>query len=601
MNERFSFLRKSAFWVVVLVTLVYGISVVRHFHVTQGLGDDGEQTVLRISHSRLEPGYGEALDAVIADFVEYKARQGVAVKVEQLAVAGGFYEAWLNTQLVGGTAPDIVEQPPNKYQENGVYYSTYFRQLDELTNQPNPFNDFPRLREELGDLDLHRNAPELIKGQHPTLAEPLTVAEAIEQIDPTTREILRRQGHRATFSDGMLGGYNFSIAHYYRFILSASQRRIVYNQEMIEAATGSPHPPQTLDAFLAMCEKLEELENDEGKPIIPLAATRDIPEWVFHDVYRWAFFWAESYRLGGDLLFGLANGHWAEYQAGNWSFETPAVEAFYSFAREFSTHLTPGYQSLDRASSTFDFIQGRAAMRITETEEASSIFLQAKFPVGVMRFPFPAPGDRWYEYAPYPRREYNRATGQFSLSKQSTHPDLALEFMQFWTSRIWNERFNRFADLVPVIASAKPAERLEPFLPVEAGVLGIQGGLTFGHPSLPPEAIRIGEETRFLSGEIDYQTYAEKVDQAYGDRRYGIDRTVAISWDREWRNAKQADRNISTLAARELLLPSPEGINEHALNYMIFRNTIYANGNLNPYSYDRNHFGESPLPPLPRY
>lgn len=586
--------------VIALLAIVYGLSVVYQFRAENNLDPEGT-AVIRISHSRLEPGYTEALDAVIADFIELKARQGVTVDVQQLSISGGIYEPWLNTQLVGGIAPDIVEQPESKYRLAGFYYTTYFYDLDELSARPNPYNDFDALREQVGDLDINRNVPEMAAADNPELAEPFTVSEAIDEIDPAMRALLAKQSHRDTYTDGMLGGYNFSAAHYYRYTISASQRRILYNKNLIEKAIGQPDPPQTLEAFLDLCARLADMEAPDGRPLIPIAANNQTPKAVFHEVYFVPFTWAQSYRVGNHYMHGISRGHFEEYLFGAWDMLDPAIVEFYELAKTLSRYMTPGYQSLDRSSSSFDFIQQRAAMRVTDIEEASSLFLQADFPVGVVDFPMPAPGERWYERAPYPMREYNRASGQFSLCKQSEHPDLALEFMQFWTSRIWNERFNRFANLVPVIKSAMPTERLEPFLVRDTGVMGLPTQIQLRRLDYPAQIAQRGEEWRFLAGEIDYETYAENVDKIYRDPQIGVPRVVALKWDSEWRLAKRADQHIAVAAARDLLLPPPEKTNRDAVNYMIFRSVIYSNGTMVRYSWDRDFYGADQLPPFPEF
>lgn len=586
--------------ILILLLAVYAISILYQCR-SRGISTSDGTQVIRISHSRLEPGFADAMNAVIADFREYKARQGVSVDVQQIAVSNNYYEAWLNTQLVGGTAPDIAEQPPGKLQGYEVYYTTYFHILDSWIAQQNPFNDFEKIQSIIGDLDLNRNAPAAIVAEYPDLGEVFTVSQAIAGMDPTLRDIMRNQSHQATFVEGMRAGYNFETAHFYRINLSASQTRIIYNKNLFEAAQGHTNAPQTLEEFLALCEKLTQLRTPGNSPIVPIAATRETPQSVFHVGYLDSFTWSHSYQLSDHLLFGQRGSHYESYADGRWSMDSPSLRAFYEFAREMSRYMTPGYQSLDRASSMFDFIQQRAAMRITDIEEASSVLLQADFPMGIMSYPYPAPGDRWSEFAVYPLSMFSLASGQFSISRQSENTDLALEFLQFITSRIWNERFNRFANLIPVVQNAVASEPLRPYQELRTGTMGMPSKIMFRQSGHLAETIQSGEEWRYLSGEIDYDTFAERLHAAYNNPSHGVDRILATTWNNQWRRIKQVDRNTTLFNGRELLLAPENEVDRDPLYYMLFRSSIYNGGHHLRYTHDLRQWGEPAPKPFPTF
>lgn len=552
--------------------------------------------VVRIAHSRLEPGYREALDLIIKDFEELKLRQGVKVKVKQMAVANQFYEAWLNTQLIGGTAPDMVQMPQGRVQGAVDYMERYFFSLDEITSKPNPYNEFTVIEDLVGDLDLNRNVADDLKTEVPELAAPLTVRQAVEHLDPADRAFLRNSTHRDTFFDGMLGGYNYGATKYYTFTTVASQMRIFYNQEIFRRAQGSDRPPQSLGEFFRLCEKIQRLKTSDGVPIIPIAATKYLPDEVFNSKYRPSFLYTMNLQYSRDE--GVV-GDYGYLQRGMLSFDDPQIRAYYDFTRAFSRYCTPGYQSVERDNATFAFVQGRAAMRFSGAENAASLFKQTKFPIGVMPFPVPAPGERWSQYACFPAREVNRSSGQFALTRGSENPSLAQEFMYFWTSYIWNERFNMFAELVPVIKGSRPSARMTPFTPLQTGISSNTATFNQGGTTLWTDYK--AEAWRFFSGEVEYEEFVdafmEKVEDPYfGVNRYRYD---AYMGGVRGERIKQANQNIA--AARMLMYDARSEEDQTRYNYTVFRGCIYNNGTNERYYWERYQHEQGTDEPFPEF
>ena len=95
------------------------------------LADDA--IVIRFAHAQLEPGLREAFDAIARD---YMARNP-DVTVEQIAIPRRAWASWMETQLIGGTAPDLIQLVNND--PNPIL--RHFRPIDEWVGKPNPYND----------------------------------------------------------------------------------------------------------------------------------------------------------------------------------------------------------------------------------------------------------------------------------------------------------------------------------------------------------------------------------------------------------------------------------------------------------------------------
>lgn len=567
-----------------VVGAVYAWSIAHRILARESGTPEGYE-VLRISHCRLEPGYREALELIIRDFEEVQARRGHKVKVQQIPIASRFYEAWLITQLTGQSAPDICQQPLSREQRYAEYYEQFFFPLDEISAQPNPWHEFAEVLALCGDLDLHRNLPEPLRRQSPDLATSWTVREAIGQFSPAQRALLENSSHRETFVDGMLGGYNYSAARYYNFTTVASQLRILYNRRMVEEATGRPELPETLGAWLQACEALGKQQSPTGRPLIPISATKDTTDLVLYQIYYHAFRYPHFFPRQNPA-FGIGTvTTLGEMYFGRWSLRDRELQAYFEFARAFSALCTPGYQSVEKDGAVFSFVQERAAMIPAQAEDVASLYSQCRFPLGVMRFPIPGPGESWSDVVYYPKREVNRSRGQFSLAKQSAHPELARDFMYFWTSAIWNERFNRYAQLVPVIRFTRPAERLVPFLPDETGITTF--GPEFKTPSGSIWADYRGEEWKYLSGETDFKTFIDGVENKLSDPFYGIPREWAGNFLNIRYGGRAKEASCALESARRMVLELDDAEGERRRLYSVFRSANDYNGSAIRFDWDR--------------
>ncbi len=373
-----------------LLGIAYFLAILSQCRVERET-DPGDAIVSHLVHWQLEAGYREAMQAVIDDFQTLKAREGETVRIIQRAVPEQYYDPWLNTNLVGGTAPDIIQIQGNWWRLNTLLEN--FRQIDTLIGEPNRFNDFPYLVETIGDLDLHRNLSPPQREMDPQLREPLVLADYVAALPSDLKDFLRTKPLKATFTDGMIGGFNYDLGAYYSYPLSAAPQRLFFNKDLLRQV-GYEEPPVALHEFLEMCEKLRTLESPGGVPLVPIAAFNDIAR--DFPLERWArpFTW----RLAHDFDFLMTgdppfSGVYAAWETGEWSFDHPRARAYFKSARELASHFMPGFMSMQRDQATFAFVQERAAMTIAGATDAGYLFGATEFEIGVTRVPLPGPGD----------------------------------------------------------------------------------------------------------------------------------------------------------------------------------------------------------------
>ena len=96
----------------------------------------GTYATLRIGHWQLEGGVRNGIDTMIAEYE--KLHPGV--HIVQDAIPEGTYSTWLTTQLMGGTAPDILEVGMVQRPILLGYLKRYFLPISDLAVQVNPYN-----------------------------------------------------------------------------------------------------------------------------------------------------------------------------------------------------------------------------------------------------------------------------------------------------------------------------------------------------------------------------------------------------------------------------------------------------------------------------
>ncbi len=381
--------------------------------------------VLRIGHWQLEASVRDALYEMADEYRKLHPH----VRIIQDAIPETVYAQWTTTQLLGGTAPDILQVGQHlPYHLWVQYYNRYCIPLTAIVNEPNPYN----------------------RGT-----------------------ILAGSPLRSTFKDGMRSSYIEEMQEYVSIPLSQFGIRVFYNRELLKQLTGLDEAPTEYRAFLAVCEEIRRHRDPRGMPYTPIAGSRyHLPMWedmlfnpLTYGLMRAADFNRDGF-VGNDELY-------VAFRTGRVDFNHPSIRLRFQMLREITSYFQEGYTGLTRDEAVFLFAQQRAVFMTTGTWDARSLQEQAegKFEVGVMDFPRPAPDDPVYgdvmEGPPY-----ERVIGGFPfvILRTSKHADQALDFLLFLAGREQNERLNRIIGWIPSVIGTEIDPLLTAFEPHLEGV-----------------------------------------------------------------------------------------------------------------------------------
>lgn len=439
--------------------------------------------IIRLGHWQLEASVRDAIDEMAK---KYREEVNPNVYVVQDAIPEGLYGQWVSTQLMGNTAPDIM-QVGNflPYPVWLAYYSRYFVPLTRYVNSPNPHNRGTAV----GDVAL-----------------------------------------RQTYKDGMKVSYVSELQEYMSVPLSIFGVRIFYNRDLLKRLTGRDEAPHNYREFLKVCEEIRGHQDGQGRDFVPIAGSAyHFGMWggmMFDPVTYPALKRADFNRdadLGSDEFF-------VALKTGRLDFNFEAYRARFQMQREVTDFFQTGYTGLSRDEAVFLFAQQRAVFMTTGTWDARSLQEQAagRFEVGVMDFPLPAKDDPVYgSIIAGPVYESIDSGFRFSISRNSPHFDEALDFLLFLASQKHNEELNRIIGWIPAIYGTEMDPLLKAFEPHLEGV----------YPAFPvvlggETAIRWGQLfSLYQVGKIDYDGLVAQYTPFYLER--GLQ--DYLEQQREWR------------------------------------------------------------------
>ncbi|NCA82713.1 MAG: carbohydrate ABC transporter substrate-binding protein, partial [Opitutae bacterium] len=323
LQRLFTFLRAYFALLVVFAVFVWSAIVIAVYRAQQ---TPPGSIVIRLGHWQLEASVREGLDEMARLYRETHPN----VIIIQDAIPEGTYGQWVSTQLMGGTAPDIMQVgamlPDNIWLS---YYNRYFAPLTRYVNTPNPHN----AGTDIADMPL-----------------------------------------RQTFKDGMKTAYVTEMQEYMSIPLSLFGVRIFYNKDLLKKITGRDVAPLDYRDFLAVCQKIRDTTNPvSGQAYIPIAGSAyHFGHWdgmMFSPVTYGAFRRADFNRdgtVGNDETFvgfktGLLDFHYAPYAC------------WFKMIREVTDFFQTGYTGLGRDEAVFLFAQQRAVFMTTGTWDARSL------------------------------------------------------------------------------------------------------------------------------------------------------------------------------------------------------------------------------------
>ena len=374
-----------------------------------------DRTVIRFSHWQAEAGPREAMDALIERYEELNPH----VRVVQLDVPGRVYTRWVRTQLIGETAPDLIEFGGGS---NDIV-PRFFEPISKYVDEPNPYN----------------------KG--------------------TPLEGMR---WRDTFLDGLntASSYVDRLSNYYAVTMCSVTLRLFYNPDLLEEITGSREPPLTYEDLRRVQEQVLAYRAREDRKVSLYAGCDYTGEIVIEGLLSRAglgvSFHLDRFREQGSKVDGIAQ----EYFRGLWDYRTEALYAGLKNAREAAPFFRPGFQQLDRDAATQEFLRGQALMFLTGTWDATTLKTMAPFEVGVDHIPWPAMSDNSEAGRHYwsPTSDGETSTSMpFYLNKQSPNKDQAMDFMRFVTSLEGNTIWMKKSGWNPSIRGVELLEELKIF------------------------------------------------------------------------------------------------------------------------------------------
>jgi raffinose/stachyose/melibiose transport system substrate-binding protein len=455
--------KKYSAFIVIAGTYLWSMVAIAIYRAEE---TDPDTITLRIGHWQLEASVRDALNEMGRQYSESRVARGLKpVNIIQDAIPETIYAQWLTTQLMGGTAPDLIEVSLGAlpYHLWVQYYNRYCIPLTPYVIKPNPYN----------------------------------AGTSLEGIPM-----------RATFKDGMRNNYIEEMQEYVSVPLSQFGVRIFYNKDLLRKLTGRDTPPENYREFLDLCEKISSQTDENGQPYTPIAGSKyHLAMWEYPMFEPITYAVKDVADFNRDGFVDNAE-QFAAFRSGRLSFEHPAIRARYSLLREITDHFQLGFTGLTRDEAVFLFAQQKAVFMTTGTWDARSLLEQAEgtFEVGVMDFPIPTKDDPVYgEVIQGPSYERIGGGFPFAITRTSKHPDVAFDFLMFMAAQQNNEKLNEIIGWIPSVRDTEMPSFLQGFEPHLDGV----------YANFRPESL--GGETwvrwmqQYAKYQVRQQTYDELV------------------------------------------------------------------------------------------
>lgn len=404
---------------VTLLLAAYAVTMFIVFTRPGAVLSTDKRVVIRLTHWQIEAGPREAFDALIKRYEELNPH----VRVEQLAVPGAVYNQWLRTQLIGGTASDIIEFGQHMQGMNDVP-PRFFAPISDYVEEPNPYN---------------RGTP------------------------------LEGVRWRDTFKDGLNSpdAYIPNLGNFYAVTQCMLSMRLFYNPELLREITGSPEPPATYTQLRALKEKLDRY-NATSKETVAMLAGSQFNSYILLSplLSRAGFditFAMDRFRDHGPLAMDAG----LEYFRGLWDYRRPELIKGLEMMREVSFMMRPGFQQLERDAAVQDFLRGRALMIATGTWDATSLRTMAPFKMGVAVFPWPTRDDGEvgrYLWSPLSEGGGTTAMALY-VNKASPHQAEAIDFLRFITSVEGNTIFSHTSGWLPAVREVEVPDYAKVYIP----------------------------------------------------------------------------------------------------------------------------------------
>jgi raffinose/stachyose/melibiose transport system substrate-binding protein len=424
-SRAWSFLRRNSALLFVSVVFLWSVFAIVSYRKA-GM-PPGTTIQLRIGHWQLEAGVREAFNRMAAEY----RRLHPEVSIVQDAIPESSYGTWMTTQLMGGTAPDMIEVGSGlPYNVLLGYHSRYFLPLTSYVTEPNPYN---------------RGTP----------------LEGVPWFK--------------TYRDGMRSSYVNELQQYMTVPLAQFGTRVFYNKNLLRKLTGLAEAPHDYRKFIQTCETIRSHLDEQGRPYTPITSSG-------YHAGMWDGFMSAPLTYGAvrrvdfnrDGVVG-SDELFVGFKTGRIGFDFPPFEARFRMLRQLTDQFQAGFTGLGRDEAVFLFAQQRAVFITTGTWDAGSLVEQARgvFEVGIMDFPIPARDDPEFGAIVQGPVYENPGAGlplPFAITRTSKHPEVALDFLRFLGSQKGNEELNRIIGWIPAIEGASISPVVKAFEPHLEGV-----------------------------------------------------------------------------------------------------------------------------------
>jgi raffinose/stachyose/melibiose transport system substrate-binding protein len=529
-KRKFSGYVGAALFVIAFVASVFG--VMRNERRLEGA--PGE-VVLRLCHWQLEDGFRDAMQSVIDDYQEMKAGQGVKVRILQMPITEKVYPQWLNTQLISGTAPDLIEAGQSKLAYEDEPSIRYFLPLGSLIARPNPYN----------------------------------IGTEFEGL-----------AWRETTRDGMQSGYRPKLVDYYSIPCNLVGTRIFVNLSLLKEVTGSDEPPKTFGELLAIGPKTQAYAKRVGRDVRTMASCYGVSYFIGR--YQIAFTASLEPALDANLdgIVSALETYTGMIQK-KVGFDSPQVKAFYETVDAITALMGADHAAIDRQQAQFMFVQGRAVFIGTGSWDAEGFRSEfakktpAPWKLGVIDYLLPAKGEPWGEQVTGRSADSGRGGGfPMAIFKESKNQELAIDFLQYLTSAKPNAKFNSRANWPPIMIGAEPSELMIPFVPDPRGyfsyadfAVGTNVGGTLKQ-----------QQTTFFNHEQSYDAMAAAMVRAINDPVSGGDYAWSKEYDTLWREVRTQERVLAMQSALSQLDPSSASRSEEKFRRALLQQVRKNNG-----------------------
>ncbi|MDF3128608.1 extracellular solute-binding protein [Kiritimatiellaeota bacterium B1221] len=459
------------------------------WNVVKSKRQEQRADVIRIVHWQLELGVRDGLQVLIDEFEAYKAEQGQAVEVVQIPIPERAYNQYVTTQLIGGTAPDMIQI--GMFPEE--YLGRYFYPLSNEIQKPNPF--------------MNRRLEILSAKSELTPVE----AEELEMV-----KILAGKPWMDSFTDGLRGQFKENFQEYFGVGFSTFTVRMYYNKDLFKKVLGHDNPPSKFEELINVSNAIKDYGKENGIDLLPIASSKYQAD-VFRNRYlaeltsdlskEYDMDYSGS-TVGEEKLYAMLRGDLTPWNE--------QYKASIELVQDLADFFPRGFMSMGREDSGFAFVQGKAGMITSGSWDALSYLKKiedqpeaGRFEVGIFDLPSISKDHPKYgQFADGRNSEATSGTGfGFGITRFTRNFDLCVEFLQFSTTPDMNTKVNEIAGWIPVVKGAVPGELLKKFQP---NFVGYQGSVNF--EVMSGGKVRLLEQQVYwplISGDSDFETYAK--------------------------------------------------------------------------------------------